>query len=207
MKRQIIVLFFVLFNACNLTSQEGKIPVEPAENWLNSQHQPEKLMDAIGLREGMTIADIGAGRGRLSIWFADRVGETGKVYANDIDKRSLDYLEERCNKNNIHNIRTFLGKADDPLLPSGESDIAIIVSAYHHFEKPVAMLRSTIPCLKKDGVLVIVERDPVKTGQTGRESTSREKLTREAMEADLEIIKVNAELLESDNIYFLKAKN
>lgn len=207
MKRQIIILFILLFYGCNLTSQQGKIPVESSEMWLNKQHQPEKLMDAIGLKEGMTIADVGAGRGRLSIWFSDRVGETGKVYANDIDKRSLDYLEERCKKHNIHNIRTFPGEIDDPLLPPGEADIAIIVSAYHHFEKPVEMLKSTISCLKKNGVLVVVERDPVKTGQTGRESTSREKMTKEAMAAGLQIIKVNYELLESDNIYFLKAEN
>lgn len=199
-----LVSLFVILSC--LHCQQKRVPVEPSETWMNNQHQPEKLMDAIGLKEGMTIADIGAGRGRLSIWFADRVGETGMVYANDIDYRALDYLDERCKRNKIENIKTFRGKIDDPMLPGGEADIAIIVSAYHHFEKPVEMLRSTISCLKEDGILVVVERDPVKTGQTGRESTSREKLAREAGEAGLEIIKVNAELLERDNIYFLKAK-
>jgi ubiquinone/menaquinone biosynthesis C-methylase UbiE len=206
MKRNIIILLFLLFNACNLISQNGKIPVEPSETWMNNQHQPEKLMDAIGLKEGMTIADIGAGRGRLSIWFADRVGETGMVYANDIDYRALYYLEERCKRNNIKNIKTFRGEVNDPMLPDDEADIAIIVSAYHHFEKPVEMLRACIPCLKKNGILIIVERDPVKTGQTGSENTSREKLKREANEAGYDLLKVNTELLERDNIYFFKVK-
>lgn len=69
------------------------------------------------------------------------------------------------------------------------------------------MLKNTIPCLKKDGVLVIVEHDPVKSGETGREVTSLEKLTREANEAGFEIRNINRELLERDNIYFLKLKN
>jgi ubiquinone/menaquinone biosynthesis C-methylase UbiE len=202
--------FFILLlgflAAPDLISQEKKIPVESSETWLNNQHQPEKLMDAIGLKEGMTIADIGAGRGRMTVWFADRVGENGKVYSNDIDAGALEYLEHRCQENNLRNVKTILGKVDDPLLPAGELDIAFMVSVYHHLDKPVEMLRNTMPGLKKDGILIIVERDPVKTGQTSRESTSRKELTRVANEAGYDVIKVNTDLLERDNIYFLKVK-
>ena len=201
-----LILVISVMNYPALISQENKVPVEPGESWLNSQHQPEKLMDAIGLKEGMTIADIGAGRGRMTVFFSLRVGIKGNVYANDIDKDALKYLENRCKSNNMTNVRTYPGKVDDPLLPEGKADIAFMVSTYHHLEKPVEMMRNTIPCLKKDGVLVIVERDPVKTGQTGNESTSQEKLESDAQKAGFEIIKINSELLERDNIYFLKPK-
>ena len=196
--------FLLVFISSDLISQDNRVPVEPSETWMNNQHQPEKLMDATGLKEGMTIADIGAGRGRMTVWFADRVGEKGKVYANDIDRGDLDYLERRCRSNNISNVTAVTGKVENPLLPDNEVDIAFMVSVYHHLEKPVEMMRNTIPCLKKDGVLVIVERDPVKTGQTGKESTSLEKLKSEAEKAGFKIVKVNSELLERDNIYFLK---
>ena len=208
MKKHIyLVLAISLMNCPAVIPQENKVPVEPGESWLNSQHQPEKLMDAIGLKEGMTIADIGAGRGRMTVFFSLRVGIKGNVYANDIDKDALTYLEHRCQSNNMTNVKTFPGKVDNPMLPSGEVDIAFMVSTYHHLDKPVEMMRNTIPCLKKDGVLVIVERDPVKTGQTGSESTSQEKLKSDAQKAGFEIVKVNSELLERDNIYFLKPKN
>ncbi|HOX73402.1 MAG TPA: class I SAM-dependent methyltransferase [Bacteroidales bacterium] len=173
---------------------------------MNSQHQPEKLMDAVGLKEGMTITDIGAGRGRMTVFFSLKVGKGGRVYANDIDKNALAYLENRCKSNNMTNVKTFPGRVDNPMLPTEEVDIAFMISTYHHLEKPVEMMRNTIPSLRKYGILVIVERDPVKTGQTGRESTSREKLTQQAAEEGLEIIEVNTELLERDNIYFLKPK-
>jgi len=199
----LLCLLEVLQSSC-LFAQDKIIPVEPSEEWMNRQHQPEKLMDAIGLKEGMTIADIGAGKGRMTVFFSLRVGETGRVYANDIDKNALEYLENRCRNNNMTNVKTFPGKVDNPMLPAKEVDIAFMVSTYHHLEKPVEMMRNTIPCLKKDGILVVVERDPVKTGQSGSESTSREKLTRQAAEAGFELIKVNSELLERDNIYFLK---
>ncbi|MBG0860250.1 MAG: methyltransferase domain-containing protein [Bacteroidales bacterium] len=206
MKKLILFLLVSIYPSDISFPQEIKVPVEPSETWLNNQHQPSKLMDAIGLKEGMTIADIGAGRGRMTVFFSLKVGEKGKVYANDIDKEALTYLEHRCQSNNMTNVKTFLGRVDNPKLPAGEVDIAFMVSTYHHLEKPVEMMRNTIPCLKKDGILVIVERDPVRTGQTGRESTSGEELKREAEEAGFEIIKVNSELLERDNIYFLKPK-
>jgi hypothetical protein len=62
MKRTTSFLLLLFFIADVLLSQDKKVPVEPQEERMNSQHQPEKLMDAIGLKEGMTIADIGAGR-------------------------------------------------------------------------------------------------------------------------------------------------
>ncbi len=73
-------------------------------------------------------------------------------------------------------------------------------------DKPVEILRNTIPGLKKDSVIVLVERGPAKTGRTGSESTSDEELTRQTGEAGFELIKVNTELPERDNIYFFKVK-
>jgi ubiquinone/menaquinone biosynthesis C-methylase UbiE len=193
--------------ATNLSSQENIVPVEASETWANNQHQPEKLMDAIGLKEGMTIADIGAGRGRMTVFFSIRVGRKGKVYANEISETSLEYLKERCKRNNMNNVTTILGRVDNPLLPAGEVDIAFMLMTYHHLDKPVDMMKNTIPCLKKDGVLVVVEHDPERSGETGSEVTSLEKLTREANEAGFEIRNINRELLDRDNIYFLKVKN
>ncbi|MCU0462767.1 MAG: class I SAM-dependent methyltransferase [Bacteroidales bacterium] len=208
MTRFILLLFFLIIRAPSyLLSQDIIVPVEPSETWANNQHQPEKLMDAIGLKEGMTIADIGAGRGRMTVFFSVRVGEKGKVYANEINETSLQYLKERCKRNNMKNVTTFLGTVDSPLLPAGEVDIAFMLMTYHHLEKPVDMMKNTIPCLKKDGVLVIVEHDPERSGETGSEMTTLEKLKKEAKEAGFEIVRINSELLERDNLYFLKPKN
>ena len=93
------------------------------------------------------------------------------------------------------------------MLPKGEADIAFMISTYHHFEKPVEMLRNTIPCLKENGTLIIVERDPVKTGQSPNESTSVETLKSQADEAGYYLLKTDKELLERDNVYFFKVKN
>lgn len=208
MTRFALLFFFISILAPSyLLSQDKIVPVEPSETWANNQHQPEKLMDAIGLKEEMTIADIGAGRGRMTVFFSIRVGENGRVFANEIDETALNYLKERCIRNNMLNVTTVMGTVDSPLLPAGEVDIAFMLLTYHHLEKPVDMLKNSVHCLKKDGVLVIVEHDPERSGESGREVTSLEKLTREADEAGFEIIEINKKLLVRDNIYFLKVKN
>lgn len=111
MTRFALFFFFLTILAPSyLLSQQKNVPVEPSETWANNQHQPEKLMDAIGLKEGMTIADIGAGRGRMTVFFSVRVGEKGKVFANEIDESALEYLKERCKRNSMENVKTFLGR-------------------------------------------------------------------------------------------------
>lgn len=198
-----VLLVCSLFSCSH--AQDQKIPVDPMEHRLNNQHQPVKLMDVIGLEEGMVIADVGAGRGRMTVFFASRVGEKGKVLANDIDKKALEYLENRCRRNNINNVSTFLGTEVNPMLPEGSADIIFLVSTYHHLSKPVELMRNALPCLKPGGRLVIVERDPVKTGQSNSESTSRSTLISQMTEAGYELLSVNTQLLERDNVYFFKA--
>jgi len=161
-------------------------------------------MDAMGLKEGMVIADIGAGRGRMTVFFAARVGEKGMVLANEINKYALEYLEDRCRRNDINNVKTFLGTVTDPRLPEGKADILFMVSTYHHLDKPVELIRNALQALKPDGRLIIVERDPVKTGQSSSESTSQEVIVRQATEAGYEHLRTDTGLLERDNIYYFR---
>ncbi len=183
-------------------AQDPEIPVEPVEQRLNNQHQPLRLMDEIGLEEGMVIADVGAGRGRMVVFFASRVGENGRVLANDIDRNALEYLEDRCRRNNINNVGIFLGTEVDPRLPEASADIVFLVSTYHHLSKPVELMKNAAASLKTGGRVVIVERDPLKTGQSNRESTSQATLIRQMSAAGYELLSINTELLERDNIYF-----
>lgn len=199
-----LYLFFSISYA--LYAQGGSVPVEPGEERLNSQHKPVQLMDAMGLEKGMVIADIGAGRGRMTVFFAQRVGKKGMVLANDINSGALIYLEDRCKRNDIGNVKTYLGTVTDPRLPDGKADILFMVSTYHHLDKPVELMRNALPALKADGRLIIVERDPEKTGQTGSESTSRATIIREMTEAGFVHQKTDIALLERDNIYYFRLR-
>jgi ubiquinone/menaquinone biosynthesis C-methylase UbiE len=172
------------------------------EDYWNTKQPPEKVMDALGVAPGMVVGEVGAGRGRYVVKMARRVGPAGKVYANDIKFEALVYLASRCERDSIPNVETILGSVTDPRLPAGELDLVYVINSYHHFDQPVALLRNMAPALKRDGRLVIIEHDPVKTNSSGH-STAQDTVRSHATAAGYELIAIKT-FLELDTIYIFK---
>lgn len=122
-----------------------------------SEEQPEKALDALNLKPGMVVADIGAGVGYMSLRMAQRVGPSGKVYANDLQPEMLAKLRDNAAKGKINNVVTVLGDVADPKLPPNTMDLVLLVDVYHEFSQPQQMLRRIRETLKPDGRLVLLE--------------------------------------------------
>jgi predicted methyltransferase len=123
----------------------------------DQQEKPEVVLDAMQLKEGMTVAEIGAGTGYFSRRLAKAVGPAGKVYAEDIQPQMLDLLKQRAQKEGIGNIVTVLGTDTDPRLPVHGVDRLLLVDVYHEFQKPEAMLASLRDTLAPGGLVILVE--------------------------------------------------
>jgi ubiquinone/menaquinone biosynthesis C-methylase UbiE len=121
------------------------------------EEQPDKALDLIGIRPGMTVGDVGAGTGYMTLRIAKRVGPSGKVYANDIQPEMLDKLNENAHRIDLDNVETVLGSEADAKLPAGKMDLVLLVDVYHEFSRPQEMLQSMRRSLKEDGRLVLVE--------------------------------------------------
>lgn len=117
----------------------------------------ERIADAVGLRPGMRVADIGAGSGLFTQLFARRVGPEGRVYAVDIVKAFLERIEARAQAAGLVNIQTVLGTERSVELAPGSVDVAFVCDTYHHFEYPRSSLASIHRALKPGGELVLVE--------------------------------------------------
>jgi len=122
-----------------------------------AEEQPEKALDALNLKPGMVVADIGAGVGYMSLRMARRVGPSGKVYANDLQPPMLDLLRQNAAKAGIGNIVTVVGDVADPKLPANTIDLVLLVDVYHEFSQPQQMLRKIRETFKADGRLVLLE--------------------------------------------------
>jgi len=121
------------------------------------EEQPGRALDLIGIQPGMVVADVGAGTGYMTLRIARRVGEDGKVYANDIQPAMLEKLEDNARRANLGNIETVLGSEADAKLPANKVDLVILVDVYHEFSRPQEMLQSIRRSLKPDGRLVLLE--------------------------------------------------
>lgn len=122
-----------------------------------AEENVEGALEAIGIRPGSAVAEVGAGTGYVSIKMARRVGPGGTVYANDIQPEMLSRLRENAAKAGVRNIQTVLGAGTDPKLPAGQMDLIVLVDVYHEFSQPQKMLEAMLRSLKPDGRLVLLE--------------------------------------------------
>jgi len=130
--------------------------------WLirNEREREERcslLLDNLGLKTGMTVCDMGCGNGFYALPIAKLLGPKGRVLAVDIQPEMLFLLRERMELEGVDNITPILGSVDDPYLPEGTVDLAILVDVYHEFGFPEEMLAALRKSLKPDGRIVLVE--------------------------------------------------
>jgi len=167
--------------------------------------QPEKVMQATGVKPGMVIGEIGAGHGYFTFWLAKGVGANGKVYANDIDESALAAIERRRESEKVANVETILGTVEDPLFPAGSLDMVFIVNAFHDLARPVELLASLLPALKPGATVVVMDRDPARFSDTHRHFLTREQVEEIVGRSVFELDRVET-FLRDHNLYILKAR-
>jgi predicted methyltransferase len=119
--------------------------------------RPEEVMNALGLKPGSAVADVGCGKGYFTFHLADRVGPQGKVYAVDVKKDLIADLRREAEMKKLSQIEAVVGAADDPHLPSGTLDAILVVDAYHEMHDYDAMLEAFCRALKPGGLLGIID--------------------------------------------------
>ncbi len=129
------------------------------EDARDDRGEAQKVMDLANIGEGMTVADIGAGEGYYTVRLAERVGEAGRVLAQDIDRDALERLGRRVEKERLENISIKLGEVDDPQLPNSSFDRIFLVHMYHEVSEPYAFLWRLWPALTEGGQVIVVDTD------------------------------------------------
>jgi ubiquinone/menaquinone biosynthesis C-methylase UbiE len=170
-------LFAVILAACT-PSAAPEDAVEPAASeadsgdlnldlWLERMEVGSRelysarneVVDALALKPGDAIADIGAGTGLYTLLFADVVGPTGRVYAEDIEALFLELINRRADDSGVENITAVLGRETDVTLPAEAIDIVFIADTYHYFGDREAVMKSVLRALKPGGSLVLIDYD------------------------------------------------
>ncbi|HYH85660.1 MAG TPA: class I SAM-dependent methyltransferase, partial [Pyrinomonadaceae bacterium] len=152
------------------TADEGKIDRATSEPYTgdlsifedperDKKLQVERVLDVLGIREGTSVADIGAGSGWFTVRAARRAGAGGAVYAVEINSDYLKHIEERAAKEKLANIRTVLGKEDDPLLPEQSVDAVLILKTYHEFAQPIRLLTNLRRSLREGARVGVIDRE------------------------------------------------
>ena len=152
----LLVVNILFFLSCNMKPTAEGFNQSAA----SLESKPEKVVEHLFLEDGMIIADIGAGGGYFSEKFSEEVGYNGLVYAVDINKNFLTYIENQTNEKNIQNIKTLLAEEDDSNLPKTCCDVIFLRNVYHHIPSPVDYFRKLKSKLKKNGIVAIIDHKP-----------------------------------------------
>lgn len=129
------------------------------EDQRDRRGEAQTVMDLAEIEDGMTVADIGAGNGYYTVRLAERVGDSGRVLAQDIDSDALTRLGRRIERYRLENVSIRLGEFADPRLPDASFDRIFMVHMYHEIEQPYEFLWRMWPALRDGGQVVVVDID------------------------------------------------
>lgn len=193
---RILVISILILLSCSVRGQSDR------ETW----QPPRQIMDSVGVRPGMVIGEVGAGRGHFTFHLAERVHQNGKVYANDISKSALETLSSRAEAKKADNITIVLGNSEDPLFPEKDLDMVIMVYVLHHMETPVEMLNSIKKYMKPTAKMVIIEKDTEKDRDAYPHFMSKKQVLETVDQSDYELEQIQT-FLQRDIIYIYRIKD
>jgi ubiquinone/menaquinone biosynthesis C-methylase UbiE len=138
--------------------QDSKAYIAMLEDPKRDAYQkPHEVIMALNLKEAEVIADIGAGAGYFAFRFAHHVGDSGRVYAVDINPDMILHMNRGIRDMNLKNVVTILAAPDDPLLPDASADRFFICETWHHIENQAHYLALMKKMLKPGGQVVMID--------------------------------------------------
>ncbi len=123
----------------------------------DEKQKPRDIIEAMELKPGMIVADVGTGVGYMLPFLSRAVGPGGKVLAEDIQTDFLDKAKMRAKTSDVRNATFILGTPENPKLPADTLNAVLILDAYHHFDYPDQMMANVKDSLLPDGRVYIVD--------------------------------------------------
>lgn len=121
---------------------------------------PEENIKALGIYEGMVIADLGAGTGAYTLPLAEKVGEIGRVYAVEVQKDFLTNIKNEATARGLKNIELLWGDIErlgGTKIKDGAVDAVVISNVLFQAEDKAGLLKETSRIMKIGGKLLLVD--------------------------------------------------
>lgn len=177
-----LVLLSMVYRGINTIHHLDRIERE-RDQW----QRPAEVLQALNIREGSNVVDMGSGAGYFALKLGHAVGRSGRVLAVDVRRLPLLFLWLRAFLGNQRNIAVVHGRAEDSSSSNGTVDAMLVANTYHEFNNPKAALKYALRSLARGGRLVVLDRSPHTVSQQHGESEHHE----------IQATTVEAELIQS----------
>lgn len=173
-----------------LSSASGATPVQRSSSSLSV----DDILEAVDVRPGATLCEIGAGDGELTIAAARAVGHEGRIYSNELGESRLRLLGEKVKTSGLSQIAVVAGDPTKTNFPDAGCDGIFLRDVYHHLTNPSAINRSIAASLKPAGRVAVIDftppgqqaLTPAERAQDGQHGVTPETVKLEMKEAGLE---------------------
>jgi predicted methyltransferase len=155
LKRAHLVALLLLLATALLTAQPTP-PDQVAQERATAEREVPELLKAFDWKPGMTIADVGAGGGAMTVVLARLIAPT-RLFSTDIADRQLGEIRDYVAREKLTNVTVLKGEFAATNLPPACCDVIFMRNVYHHLRDPEAMMRSVIESLKPGGLMAIAD--------------------------------------------------
>ena len=166
-RKSFLTIFALFLCALNVFAQQETDRDRTRDAW----QRPQEVFDALALKPGHRVADVGCGSGYFTFRLAAQVGAEGKVFAVDIEQKAIDKVRSRKEREHLEQIEPILGESADPHLPN-DLDSVLIVDSYHEFRDYDRMMQAVFRAMRPGARLVIIDGE----GPVGRPRTEYHRL-------------------------------
>jgi len=192
--RKVIRIVFALFGIMlfNMVLADTDKGINGSEQSGRDEWQkPDEVVKNMNLEPGDVIADIGAGTGYFTRYFAKAVGPGGLALGLEISSSNVESMKKDAERLGLDNYKAVLVKSNDPVLDPGSVDVVFLCIAYHHLRNRVDYFKTTSSCLKKNGRVVIVDfyKKQMAIGPSPSHSVSKEVVLEEMKDAGYKLIR------------------
>ena len=190
----ILFVFNTAYSALNTISRLDVVEAE-RDRW----QRPSDVVEALDLRPGNVVVDLGCGSGYFTLKLSPLVGDSGRVIAEDIRRLPLVFLWFRTVQRREHNVTILHGELDDPHLPTRVNGV-LIANTYHEFIDSQSILAHVHQALVPEGQLVVVDRGPhaADIGSRDNHEISAERVESELRQADFDVVSRRDHFIDKD---------
>lgn len=115
------------------------------------------IVGLMQLKPGMTAAEVGAGSGFMARFMVTKVGADGRVFANELEPKLVEYMKARAAKEELANFTVVQGQPKSAGFAPGSVDAVALVQTFSFLDHPEEMLKSLNEALKPKGLLLVVD--------------------------------------------------
>ena len=160
----------------------------------------DQIVEALAIKEGTTVADIGAGEGYWTVALGRRVGQTGRVFSTEIMSELVGYIKKKVTDAGLNSVTVIKGTATNTKLPKLCCEAILLRIVYHHFTHPHEMSRSMYESLRPGGLILVIDFAPGAPGtpthllagvpeERGGHGTPQDQLIEEMTENKFEVVR------------------